>query len=85
MENKDVTIWGNIDDFKLIFSIDNHTDNYKREIYGMEIEGVGVAITIIGNINENAYSSGTLIPGVTITDIVDDKGVVTARKVVKVV
>ena len=85
MEEKEVIIWGNIDKFKLIFSIDNHTDNYKREIYGMEVEGLGVAVLMTGNVNQNAYATGTFIPGTMINDITDTEGLVVAREIVKVV
>lgn len=79
----DVTVWGDINAFKLIFDIDNRDENYKRQVYGMEIEGMGSVLLMTGSVNESAYATGTYIAGVVIEDVLDSEGVVVARKVVK--
>lgn len=78
-----ISVWGNVNDFKKIFSIDNREENYRREIYGYEVENLGVALAFTGDVNETGFATSTLIAGATIVEETNESGEVIARKVIK--
>jgi hypothetical protein len=82
----DLVIWGDGDQFKLLFKASSEEEGWFKSTKAMEIPGVGCVVQVStyqeGDLAASVAESATFVPGVRIEEVKDDEGKVIGRKLV---
>ena len=76
-------LFGNIEDYKILFSAKTDKENEEVNVYGYEIAGVGVVMSFVSKINFKGFTSSVLVPNSHIEEVTDDNDNIISRKVVE--
>ena len=79
----DLKVYGDGDMFKLLSKASSRTQGWMKSTKAMEIPGVGCVVQVTTQQGDNVAEALTFVPGVTIFETKDDKGVVIKRNIIK--
>lgn len=79
----DLEIWGDGDIFKLISKASSKKEKWMKSTKAMEIPKSGCIVQVTTQQDNNVAEALTFVPMVKIYDVVDNKGKLIGRKLVK--
>ena len=79
----DLEVFGDPDAFKLLCKASSVVEGSMKSTKAMMVSGVGCIVQVSTRKHNGVAEALVFVPGVEVEDIVDDKGVITGRKLVK--
>ena len=80
---KDIEFWGDGDTFKLISKASSKKEGWMKSTKAMEIAGAGCVIQVTTQQGDNVSEAVTFVPDVSVSEILDEEGKVTSRKIIR--
>ena len=80
---KDIVFWGDGDLFKLISKASSQEEGWMKSTKAMDIQGSGCLVQVTTQQGDNVAEALTFVPNVKVKEVLDNKGQVISRSIIK--